>query len=493
MQVRVRMYRQGLGDCFLLTFGAPPAERHVLIDCGTLGATTTHVPIGDVIADIQETTGGHLDLLVATHEHKDHVSGFGGSTDRFKDVVADHVWLAWTEDAGDELAQQIAKHKGDLITAAKLAASALTAPAAARGPDPETTASLGAGIRRLLAFYDEEALGATLATTVNEAMAYVQHKAPSLELLRPGTPPLELDWLPGVRVYVLGPPRDAAALANLGEHGSPELYELAGQAARELAGGAPFFAAGKPLADFSATLEADERQELSRVLPFDPRHRLEEGGAGVRERFAAYYRPADDWRRVDHDWLSGAADLALQLDGMTNNTSLALAFELLDDGRVLLFPADAQLGNWLSWHDLEWQLPDGEGGTHKVTVGDLLGRTVLYKVGHHSSHNATLKEGGLELMDSLELAMIPVDRKVALAKKPPWLMPARELYRALLAKAGGRVVRSDVGWAARDDPDFQGLVSEDDAAQQWTAWEAAQQAAPVEVKDLCVDWVVGAE
>ena len=39
---------------------------------------------------------------------------------------------------------------------------------------------------------------------------------------------------------------------------------------------------------------------------------------------------------------------------------------------------------------------------------------MLYKVGHHGSHNATLREKGLELMSSGELAaMIPVNRVTA--------------------------------------------------------------------------------
>lgn len=41
--------------------------------------------------------------------------------------------------------------------------------------------------------------------------------------------------------------------------------------------------------------------------------------------------------------------------------------------------------NWRSWS--EGSFTDG---TAEVTVKDLLGRTVLYKVGHHGSHNATL-------------------------------------------------------------------------------------------------------
>jgi hypothetical protein len=76
--VRVRMYRQGLGDCFLLSFGKDGSfteAAHVLIDCGTLGATTTGVKIKDVVANIALTTKNkttaksELALLVATHEH----------------------------------------------------------------------------------------------------------------------------------------------------------------------------------------------------------------------------------------------------------------------------------------------------------------------------------------------------------------------------------------------------------------------------------------
>src|SRR5262245_46716677 len=37
-RVRVRMYRQGLGDCFLITFPREKREPvHILIDCGALG------------------------------------------------------------------------------------------------------------------------------------------------------------------------------------------------------------------------------------------------------------------------------------------------------------------------------------------------------------------------------------------------------------------------------------------------------------------------
>jgi len=90
----------------------------------------------------------------------------------------------------------------------------------------------------------------------------------------------------------------------------------------------------------------------------------------------------------------------------------------------------------------EW--PD-EGANHeKVTGKDLLKRTVFYKVGHHCSRNATLRENGLEMMVSSQLvAMIPVDEEWAKTKRIPWLIPADELLKRLKVKTRGRVIRSD--------------------------------------------------
>src|SRR5262249_38697498 len=99
--VRIRMYRQGLGDCFLVTFGPGPKAVQLLIDCGSLGAVTTGVKLSEVVADIRATTGDHLNLLVVTHEHKDHVCAFYDVQKGFKGLRVDHVWMAWTEDAKD--------------------------------------------------------------------------------------------------------------------------------------------------------------------------------------------------------------------------------------------------------------------------------------------------------------------------------------------------------------------------------------------------------
>src|SRR6266576_1319733 len=90
MKVRVRMYRQGLGDSFLITFDLGGTEKHMLIDCGSLGATTTGVKLSDVVADIRLTTKDHIHLLIATHEHWDHVRAFGELAAEFKKIKFDH-------------------------------------------------------------------------------------------------------------------------------------------------------------------------------------------------------------------------------------------------------------------------------------------------------------------------------------------------------------------------------------------------------------------
>jgi hypothetical protein len=106
------------------------------------------------------------------------------------------------------------------------------------------------------------------------------------------------------------------------------------------------------------------------------------------------------------------------------------------------------VGNWLSWHDLPgWTLPGGR----TVTVPDLLQRTVLYKVGHHGSHNATAAAlanaapWGLELMNNPDLvAMLPVDAEFANCVKH-WPMPWPKMMDHLRPRTNQRIMRIDTG------------------------------------------------
>src|SRR5579864_347517 len=74
--VRIRFYCQGIGDCHLLRFKKSDGFLWMLIDCGihssVLGGTDT---IRAVVNDIATVTR-RLDVIVLTHEHWDHNSGF---------------------------------------------------------------------------------------------------------------------------------------------------------------------------------------------------------------------------------------------------------------------------------------------------------------------------------------------------------------------------------------------------------------------------------
>jgi hypothetical protein len=483
-RVRVRMYRQGLGDCFLVTFFTEAAPVHMLIDCGTLGTSNT-VTLAKVAANIAETTGNHLDVLIATHEHRDHLSGFASQKAIFDRIAVDHVWLAWTENPQDQMAQDLARDNRDLLRSLAVALGLLKR----SGDTDASVVGMREGIERLLTFYGDgagegETFGMDFAETVHAAMNYVASRVEKPDYLLPGRL-IEADWLPGIRVYILGPPRSREKLRKLGSDASRELYKAAHGLAQSFEVTTGFLASGQSAEQYYRALDVDERVRFERQFPFDSEFRLSAKDTAARKRWlAAYDAPDVAWRRIDRDFLGSATDLALQLDSQTNNTSLVMAIEMVDDGRVLLFPADAQLGNWLSWHDQEvaWTIAGADGTSRVVTASDLLRRTVFYKVGHHSSHNATINAQGLELMASRDLvAMIPVDATVAGNKH--WKMPATALYRRLLEKTSGRVLRSDALWPNEADRP---------ASLSKPAWDAARASAPVEIDPggLFVDFLL---
>src|SRR5262245_57499013 len=79
--VRVRMYRVGFGDCFLLTieYRVPLADgrnnRHVLIDFGSF-RRPERPSFSDIATLIHHHCQGHLDVVVASRRDKDHIAGF---------------------------------------------------------------------------------------------------------------------------------------------------------------------------------------------------------------------------------------------------------------------------------------------------------------------------------------------------------------------------------------------------------------------------------
>jgi hypothetical protein len=407
-RVKIRMYRQGLGDCFLVTLprsGDQP-DYNILIDCGViLGTPDPGTMMTNVLKDVSTVSKGKIDLLLATHQHWDHLSGFIQAGDIFDSLNIEKVWMAWTEDPDDELAKALARERNAALQALRFAGSRMLV-----SGDLETADELAG----FAGFF-----GIAGAASTQTALDKVREKG-AVRYCSPKDPPCHLED-PDVRLYVLGPPPDKKLIRQtLDTKQDPETYGIQGQ----MLG-----------ADVMAAANLDEH-----LSPFSTLHAIPMQVARSMSFFQENYFGAngnvDDWRRIDTAWLDNSSELALALDSATNNTSLVLAIELRD-GDVLLFAADAQVGNWLSWQDLKWDIAGRE-----VKGPDLLGRTIFYKVGHHGSHNATLREKGLEQMAHLQMAVIPVDHNMALKKR--WgMMPLPALVDALRAKASKGVLRSD--------------------------------------------------
>jgi hypothetical protein len=528
------MYRKILGDCFLLTHRFDGRTFHALIDCGALqsigkkgqkpNTDSSLAQLGAAIDDLLEATAGKIDLVIATHEHYDHLSGFMKYHGKFANLAIEQVWLAWTENDADEVALAIREKRWEAVKAltALVGADDRSSGLRAFGVDldPESNDKASAEIRsqvdtirNLLQFQgslpDPDNGDAAPPAAAMERVKFVEK--------RPASCAAALDWLkgkatngavtyltPGEQVsfgldrrllaHVLGPPRSLARLRQMDPSGDPKKKEVYLTDQDDFDSLLATLSNRYDPAKVRNAMAVDGAEELNSDVeifipvdpdqPFDKRHARWPVEERIPEKEKArlrqikeekqfdlpdpvsnrYYHPDHSSRRIDGDWLGVAATLGLKVDDDVNNTSLALAIEV--PGRhVLLFPADAQVGNWLSWHDQTYPSKPGVKVEKGETAADILSRVVLYKVGHHGSHNATAKALGLELMTSPHLAaMIPVVEDVAKEQKTSsnpdgWAMPYDDLYARLKAKTAQRILRGDGKVAEEREAFINGLFS----------------------------------
>ena len=249
-----------------------------------------------------------------------------------------------------------------------------------------------------------------------------------------------------------------------------------------------FLAPPTPHADLAQALRAAAARTRAAECPFDERDRISVEEARNDPRFALYFEhegtcnadPSNDgpgWRHIGQQSRKPIPRLRLDRAENLSDTSLVMAIELTGprgDSKVLLFPGDAKVANWLSWHEHRWP-PDAPDA---MTCATLLQRTVLYKVSHKGSAPGTPMQFGLEMMTSPELvAMISVDE--AAAKERRWFMPNPSVLAALARSARGRVIRSDSGVAVTPGKDSD-LTS--------VEWEQFRRS--VMVTDLYIDYHV---
>jgi hypothetical protein len=399
--VRVRMYRMGFGDSFLLSFDGDEGPRHILIDCGSITEGKAHV--GSVAANIVEMCtppgGGppRLELVVATHRHRDHVGGFKSPV--WNDVEVGEVWMPWTEDPDDPDARRILNRQSAFAMAL---AKALGPRKFDADAEPLAAATLLGAVPSPAASVYATALNAL----TNEAAMTTLHRGFA------GRPPRRflpskgatnevrtLAGVPGLRIHVLGPPRDETAMADMEPPDEESWLQLTRRGAAKASG------------------QQDARPTDG---AFRPSWRIDRP-AFLAQVAASSFSEADE-RETDDLAEEPDGDLAAAIDRAVNNTSLILVFELGD--QRLLFPGDAQWGGW-------------SAALRDPASRRLLEQTTVYKVGHHGSDNATPASLVKDVFGDSFTALLSTR---AMSQWPN--LPFSDLLKAM-TEGGGQIIRCD--------------------------------------------------
>jgi beta-lactamase superfamily II metal-dependent hydrolase len=365
--LRVRMYRVGFGDFFLLTFPASGGEEHVLIDCGVFKGTSGQGDLHSIEAavdNLAQATGGSLALVIMTHRHADHIIGFSRCKAQFQKMKVGAVWMPAWESEYDTKAQAFQAQL--TATALKLDAHLATR---AGDADPRQAAALDM-------LYNATGAGSL-------AVAGGGTNAASLDLLKRGFGVKPEYYAAGDTAKV----PDVLAKAGLSARilGPPPVDDLSLMKLMDLTKGVgEYLTAAEAGDDASATL-----------TPFDPKWRAdaqrypdeafrEWAGAGGATRPHARMEKA----------IAGAQPTSLYaaaktLDSFLNNQSLVVLFTFA--GKRLLFVGDAQAGNWEHWL-YDTSTPEKSPPESISSDGaSILESLDFYKVGHHGSTNATPK------------------------------------------------------------------------------------------------------
>lgn len=351
----IHMYNVGFGDCFLLEFDYDDKPRFVLIDFGSAKVPATgSATMGLIARDIKKRCDGRRLAVVATHRHRDHISGFAGASGRtIASLEPELVLQPWTEvpDAPEDAGEASRRHAGNQMFI--------------RGLNAAVDAQEWLGGRLQALRNTDTAVAARMASDGGDIAFVGELNAKNMpairalaemgagnksRYLRAGDDTGLADLLPGVEVQVLGPPdltQDEGIAKQAQEHAEFWLRTKA------LADGDSAGSTGKPL------------------FPDAPR---------VNPAKAAW-RQWTIRRMREIDFLTARA-LVTSLDRALNNTSLVLLFTVGD--KSFLFSGDAQIESWNYIRRTYMQ------DMHSMTARRICD-CVVYKVGHHGSRNATPK------------------------------------------------------------------------------------------------------
>lgn len=391
-KIELYAYNVYFGDCFLMLFKyAGGTQKSVLIDFGSTGKGKHKVnPSEDegveidesderikdstgqrllrVANHIKELCGEKLDVVVATHRHKDHIYGFGlkEAGRIIMDLKPSVVIQPWTENPDDNRDLTTKKsfmNQEDFKTgAARNFVSML-------GDMHVVAESAEAEVRYLS---DKGKFTKTIDAALRDQILFaaddnqIKNRAAVNNLRDMGENHYvnfgydQVNWediLPGVKVHILGPPSlDQSGEITSATKTSDEFWSLQAMSANfwgiqaatskliksHIDGGSPLFGKDKVL---------DED-----FLP-----------------------PNMRWfvRQLRGLRANQLLEIVRFVDNALNNTSVIMLFEV--GNQKMLFPGDAQIENW------QYLLSQAK---EDPVLSRLLKDTTVYKVGHHGSRNA---------------------------------------------------------------------------------------------------------
>lgn len=390
--VRVRMYNVGFGDAFLVNLEHDDGTWRMLIDCGVHNGGSSGHKMADVvdriISDI--TVDGkppHVDVVVASHRHRDHVSGFERA--EWDAVTVGEVWMPFTENPRDRLGRSIKEEQARKAARLRLHLQRLAAAGVSEA-------------KRALHITENEFSNAAAMQRLHSGFAGSPRRRffPNSKQERKR---FRVAGLDDVTVHMLGPFRDRAVIGAMDPPADQEWLQLAPNVENEIGVDGRLFA--QPFVQTPAKIQRENPQ-----LYIDDAER-----AALASE-------------VGLDALAVAASLAKA----TNNTSLVFVLDVL--GTKLLFPGDAQWGLW----DAILADPD---------VEELLAQIRLYKVGHHGSHNASHKRLVQEIMSEDTVSLMPFHRVEDWPSIPnERLVAALEKGRRVLIRADEQTRRPRLHW-----------------------------------------------
>ena len=291
-KIRIRSYNVGFGDCFLVTIPDGAKKRHMLVDFGNApGKGGSNKNFAKFAQNVRDETGGHLDLIVMTHEHLDHMEGFRSQKKIFDAMTVDYVWMSAPSKPGYYKKFPKSAPQKKLRALAQTYADALAARKVQLAPSFE----------------------ALMLNNLNnvERVEYLRGLPRKKVLyLRRGNSVRRKPFSDAVKITILAPEKDMSVYYGRShDHTFTSMAKTLTASSSAQNGGGDWF-------DFPKVRRVDAPLNLS----------------------------SGDWTRLHESVQAGGAAAIRQIDKAANNTSLVFLIEA--HGKRLLFTGDAELESW---------------------------------------------------------------------------------------------------------------------------------------------------